>query len=136
MEATGQVASEEPRPISTTRHPFFAAQRDEHSLGEIFDPAASIFGLVCLQIKANDFRSAQTSSKAGQQPGPIPQAAQRATIKRPNHGDDIFCQDRFLLNRRSGMAVADAGHHRGDVSVLAIERETTLGIVPAEGGEA
>lgn len=34
------------------------------------------------------------------------------------------------------MLVADAGHHCGNRPVLSVQRRTTLGTVPADGGEA
>lgn len=94
-------------------------------------------GGVCfgLKIETDDLGMPKTSSKADEQHGPIPQAAQRAAIKRLDHGDDILSHDRFLLDWWLGVAVADAGHHGGDMPVFSVKHESALGKIPGEGGE-
>jgi hypothetical protein len=42
-----------------------AAQGDQHALvGEKFDPAAAVFGLIARKIETDDFRAAQTAGNA------------------------------------------------------------------------
>ena len=110
----------------------FTEQRNNHTLVEDLDPTTTVLSLVGLQVEADDLGAPKAASKADEQHGPIPQAAQGAAIERFDHGNDILSHDRFLLDRWLGVAVADAGHHGGDMPVLAIEREATLGIVPGE----
>ncbi len=108
----------------------FAAQGDEHPLVEDINPAAPVFGLVCLQIQADDLGASKTTGKADKQHRPIPQAAQRAAIERLDHGDDILCHHRLFLHRRPGMAVANSGHHRRNVPVPTIKGDAALRIIP------
>ena len=86
-------------------------------------------------VEADDFGAAQAAGEAEQQHGAVAQAAQVAAIERLQHGDEILGQDGFLLPRRRGVGVADAGHHGGDMAVLAVERLAALGIVPGQRRE-
>lgn len=96
----------------------------------------AVLCLVPAEIQAGDFRAAQGSSKADEQHRPIAQAAQGIPVERLEHGDQVFRQDRFLLARRGGMFVANAGHDGGDGAIPAIEfLRAALGIVPADGGK-
>ena len=58
-----------------------------------------------------------------------------AAIERLEHGDEILGQHGFLLPRRRGLGVADAGEHGGDMPVLAVERLAALGIIPGQRRE-
>ena len=129
---TGQVASDEPRPISTSRQPVLPRRRNQHALVENFDPAAAILGLVAAAIEADDLGAAQAAGEAEQQHGAVAQAAQRAAVERFQHGDEILGQHRLLLPGRGGVLVADAGHDGGDMAVLPIERLAALRIVPGQ----
>ena len=133
---TGQVASEEPRPISTSRQPVLPRSVTSMPFSRIsIQPRpSSVWSRPT--VEADDLGAAQTAGEAEQQHGAVAQAAQRAAVKRLQHGDQIFGQDRFLLPGRGGVRVADAGHHRGDMAVLAIERQPALGIVPGQATTA
>ena len=63
---TGQVASDEPRPTSTSRQPVLPRKRDEHAFVENLDPAAAVLGLVAAAIQADDLGTAQAAGKAEQ----------------------------------------------------------------------
>ena len=100
--------------------------------GKISIQPRRILGLVAQDVEADDFGAAQAAGKADEQHGAVAQAAQAAAVERFQHGDQILGQDRFLLHRRFGVAVADAGEHGGDVAILAVERPAALGIVPGQ----
>ena len=129
---TGQVASDEPRPISTSRQPVLPRKRHQHALVENLDPTAPVFGLIPGNVEADDLGTAQAAGKAEQQHGAVAQAAQRAAVERLQHGDEVLRQDGFLLHRRLGVAVADAGKYRGDMPVLSVQRLATLRIIPGK----
>ena len=132
---TGQVASDEPRPISTSRQPVFPRKVTNTPLSRDLDPTTPVFGLIPGNVEADDLGAPQAAGKAEQQHGAVAQAAQRAAVERLQHGDEILGQDGFLLHRRLGVAVADAGQHGGDMPVLAVERLATLRIIPGQRRE-
>ena len=136
VATTGQVASEEPRPTSTSRHPVLPRKVISRPLSEDFNPAASVLCLVACKVKASDFRTTQTTGKADQQHGPVAHTAQGPPVQCLKHRDQVFRQQRLFLTRRRGVAVADAGHDSGDGAILAIEHHAALGTVPADGSQA
>jgi hypothetical protein len=130
---TGQVASLEPRPISTSRQPTLTLVRTS-ALVENLDPAGAVVGVVGAAVEAGDFGAAQTAGKADQQDGAVAQAAQ-VVAERRDHRQQVFGQHGLLLVGRPAMAAANAAHHLGYVTVGAIEGDAVLGAVPCDGGE-
>lgn len=66
---------------------------------------------------------------------PTAKAAKRAAVERLQHGDQIIRQHRLLLPGRRSVLIADAGHHRRDMAILAVQRLATLRVVPCERGK-
>ena len=87
-------------------------------------------------VQANDFRTPQTASKSQPQHRPVANTPQAAAIQRFEHGEKILRQNGLFLLRRFGVGVADAGHHRGDMAVLAVQRFAELCVIPREGRES
>ena len=110
----------------------FPSQGDNQPLVQHVDPPKAILRLVLLDIEPDNLRAAQTTGKADQQHRPIPQAAQRPPVERLQHGNDVLRHHSFFLHRWPRVTVADTGHDRGNVPVLAIERQPALGVVPAQ----
>ena len=132
---TGQVASQEPRPISTSRQPVLprsvsSSPSSKNSIQPPLRPSSAA------AVEADDFRAAQAAGETDQQDRAIAQAAQIAEIERSDHGEQILGQDRLLLLRRAAMGAADPGEHGGDVAVLAVERLAALGEIPHQAPRA
>lgn len=72
---TGQVASEDPRPTSTSRQPVLPRKVTSIPLVQNLDPAAPVLSLVATDIQPDDLRAAQAAGKAEQQHGAVAQAA-------------------------------------------------------------
>ena len=129
------MASEEPRPISTSRQPVFprsvsSSPSSKNSIQPPLRPSSAA------AVEADDFRAAQAAGEADEQDGPVAQAAQIAEIERGDHGEQILGQDGLLLLRRAALGAADPGQHGGDVPVLAVHRLAALGEIPRERREA
>lgn len=93
-----QVASEKPRPISTSRQPVWP--RKHAFVWKEFNPAATVVGLIARNIEADDFGSAQASGEAQKQHDAVAQTAQCAAFERLQHGEKIVAQDGFPLTGR------------------------------------
>ncbi|EHK53197.1 hypothetical protein MAXJ12_31342 [Mesorhizobium alhagi CCNWXJ12-2] len=117
---TGQVASDEPRPISTSRQP--VSKRHQQVLVQNLHPAAAIFGLVAADVQPDDLGTPEATGETDEQHGAVAQAAQGSAIERLQHGDEVLGQHRLLLPGRGGAFVADTGHYGGDMAVLPVER--------------
>ena len=71
--ATGQVASFEPRPISTSRQPVLPAQGQEHAVVEEFRPARALERVLRAHDEAGDLRAAQAAGEAEEEDRPVAQ---------------------------------------------------------------
>lgn len=112
-----------------------AAQGDEQAAGQDLDPAAAVGGLIAAEVEPGDLGPPQPAGEPQKQHGPVAQAPEAAAVAGLQHGEQVLGQDRRLLARRCGVAVADAGQHGGDVAVAAVERQAALGIGPADRRE-
>lgn len=101
-------------------------------LVEDLDPAGIVLGLISNEVEADNLRATETAGETDKQHRPVAQAPQRAAVEHLQHGDQILGQNAFLLTRRCGLGVADAGEHGGDVTVLAVEDRAALGEGPGE----
>ena len=132
--ATGQVASEEPRPISTSRQPVLprsvsSSPSSKNSIQPPLRPSSAA------AIEADDFRAPEAAGETDQEDRAIPQAPEIAEIERGDHGEEILGQDRLLLLGRAALGAADPRQHGGDVPVLAVDRLAALGEIPLERRE-
>lgn len=132
---TGQVASDEPRPISISRQPLLPRRVTIMPLIQDLNPAIAVLRVAAMDVEADDFRAPQAAGKAEQQHRAVAQAAQRAAVEGLEHGDDVFRQHGLFLPGRGGMGVADAGEHGRDMPIRAVERRPTLRVIPGQGGE-
>ena len=132
--ATGQVASLEPRPISTSRQPVLPRTRDDDAVGQKFDPACAINSLIGAAVEADDFGAAQPSGKAQHQDGAVAQVSQ-VVAERRDHAQKLSAEHWFLLVRRLAVTAADAAHHLSDVAIGTIERGAMLIAMPADRRE-
>ena len=90
---TGQVASNEPRPIS--RQPVLPRRVTSMPLasGDDFHPAVAVSGLVAATIQADNLGSPQAAREVEQEHGAVAQAAKTAAVERFQHGDQILGED-------------------------------------------
>jgi len=113
----------------------FTAQRDEQALGQDLDPAGPIDGLIAAAVEPGDLGTPETTGKAQKQHGAVAHAPQRTLIEHRQHAHEIVWQNRFLLPGRAAMRLTDAGQHRRDMPVSAVEDEIALTKLPDEGRE-
>lgn len=123
---TGQVALDEPRPISTSRQPVLP--RSQHPF--VREKIRSIRGHPRFdrgQIEADAFRAAQgqpakhkSRMARSRKPRRVPRSSVSSMATRWSRRIASFCRG------GGGMLVADAGQHRGDAAVLAVERLAAL----------
>ena len=131
---TGQVASLEPRPISTSRQPVLPRSDDDHALVQNLDPAGAVFGLSGPQSRPAISERRRPPAKPSKQDGAVAQAAQIA-VERLDHAQQVFGQHGLFLLRRPAVVAADA------VITSAIWRSARssgsprLGEMPGERGE-
>jgi hypothetical protein len=121
---TGQVGSPEPRPISTSRHPVFAAHANEEALVQKLDPAGAFLGLFGPAVEPGDFAAAETAGEADQQDGAVAQAAQ-TVVQRRDHAYQDPRRERPLSGRAAGRGGAGyrsslrrCGDRRGRAAVI------------------
>ena len=109
----------------------FGIEAQEGAFLHNLDPPATVGRIVFVHVQADDFRAAQASGVSQKKDCPISQPAQ-IIGQGGDHCEDVFRQDCFLLHLRSRVLTLDPGQHRGDVTVLAIESEPPLRVVPSE----
>ena len=128
---TGQVASEEPRPISTSRQPVLPRRVSSRpsSKNSIQPPAEAVLGAA---VEADDFRAPQAAGEADEEDRAIPQAAEIAEIEGGDHGEEVFRQHSLFLLGWPALGAANAGEHGRDMPVLAVHRLAALGEIPHE----
>ena len=73
--ATGQVASFEPRPISTSRQPVLPRRVEKYAVVEEFRPARAFERILGAHHEAGDLRAAQAAGEAEEQDRPVAQVA-------------------------------------------------------------
>ena len=128
------MASEEPRPISTSRQPVFprsvsSSPSSKNSIQPPLRPSSR------RQSRPTISERLQAAGETDQEDGAIAQAAEIAEIERGDHGEEILGQDGLLLLRRAALGAADPRQHGGDVPVLAVDRLAALGEIPRERRE-
>ena len=110
----------------------FAAQRQQKTFGENFDPAGR-------RARLRDRMSRPTISERRRPPAKP--SSRMARSRRPRRSprssvaiivEQVLRQHRLLLLRRPAVGAADAGEHGGDVAVGAIEGFAALGEIPDE----
>ena len=111
-----------------------AADGEEGALGEDFDPAGAVLGLVRATIEPNDLGTAQTAGEADRENGPVAQATQ-IHVQRRQHRQKLVGEDRGLLQGRASVPAADAGQHGGDMAVADVERLAELPVAPGDAGQ-
>ena len=111
-----------------------AADGEQGALGEDFDPAGAVFGLVRATIQPDDLRAAQAAGEADRQDRPVTQAPQ-VHVQRRQHRQQLVGEDRGLLQGRAAVPAADAGEHRGDMAVADVERLAELPVAPGDAGQ-
>ncbi len=130
--ATGQVRSEEPRPISTSRQPVLPRK------------------VRSTPSSKNSGRPEPTNESSGLMTGPTiserrrPPAKPSSKIARSRkfrkldgaqcveHGHDMHREERLLLDGRPCSCAANAGEDGRDMAVLAVEGQGPLGEIPGE----
>ena len=116
---TGQVASEEPRPISTSRQPVFPRSVSS-------SPSSKNSSQPPLRPSSGGSRGRRFPSASGRRRSRRGGSRGRAgRVGSPraqgrDHGQQVFWQDRLLLVGRPAMGAPDAGEHGRDMAVLAV----------------
>jgi len=133
--ATGQVRSDEPRPISTSRQPVLP--RSVRST-----PSSKNSGQPEPSSESSGLMTRPTISERRRPPAkPSSRIARSRRLRRSDggqgveHGHDMLGQQRLLLDGRPAVGAADAAEHDRDVAVLAVEGQGALGEVPGERRE-
>src|SRR6056297_1075536 len=96
---------------------------------ENLDPAARVQRVILVHVETYDFGAAQAASITQEQDRPIPQPAQ-VERKGGDHREDVLGQDRLFLHWRTPMLALDPSQHGGDMTVVSIEGESALRIIP------
>ena len=129
------MASEEPRPISTSRQPVFprSVSSSPSSKNSIQPPLRPSSGR---QSRPTISERRRPPAKPIEEDRPIAQAPEIAEIEGGDHGEEILGQDGLLLLGRAPLGAADPRQHGGDVPVLAVHRLAALGEIPHQRREA
>ena len=128
---TGQVASEEPRPISTSRQPVLprrvsSSPSSKNSIQPPLRPSSA------RQSRPTISERLQPAGEADKEDRAIPQAAEIAEIEGGDHGEEVFRQHSLFLLGWPALGAANAGEHGRDMPVLAVHRLAALGEIPHE----
>lgn len=130
---TGQVASDEPPPISTSRQPVLPRNVTTMPLSRTSTQplASSVWSL------GNVVADERSRSAAGRRDNPraaLHGRAARAGCRGRGlqHGYEILGKKGLHLVRRLSVTVADTSEHGGNVPILAVPRLASLSIVPGK----